>query len=280
MGITMTMKRRVGTRTRMGTGTGTGTGMGKPSECHSFPVLVLLLSRPAAQMRGPTFTIVVRDPSLGSSIGNVLTCPTRLFSEWRRRHGCGACLFPRSRTCSGCITWQPERQQIGTNIRRGSMWKKNGVMRVCSSTFVFLITRATMPTETLDEHHEQCHQDYICKSGEDISTMPSFEQRAEVQAWQDELDSWWTQCEVSQAHEMVCTGQCYKVMLDLHKELSKKGRCIYLSFLSICYLTSHHLPQAQFMLQRFQLKMIVTVVTGAADDPMARNASFVVAGST
>ncbi len=160
------------------------------------------------------------------------------------------------------------------------MRKKNGITRVCSSTFVFLITRATMPTETLDEHRERCHQDYIHKSGEDISTMPFFEQRAEVQAWRDELDSWWTQREVGQAHKTVHVGQRYKVMLDLRKELSKKGRCIYLSFLSICYLTSHHLPQAQFMLQRFQLEMIITVVTGAADDPMAHNASFVVAGST
>ena len=137
-----------------------------------------------------------------------------------------------------------------------------------------------MPTETLDEHCEQCHQDYIRKSGEDISTTPSFEQRAEVQAWRDELDSWWTQREVGQAHETVRAGQRYKVMLDLRKELSEKGRCIYLSFLSICYLTSHHLLQAQFMSQRFQLKMIVAVVTGATDDPMARNASFVVGGST
>src|SRR6266481_723815 len=160
------------------------------------------------------------------------------------------------------------------------MQKKNGVTRVCSFTFVFLITHATMPTETLDEHHERCHQDYVRKSGEDISTMPSFKQRAEVQAWQDELDSWWTQREVGQAHEMVCAGQHYKVMLDLRKELSKKGRCIYLSFLSICYLTSHHLPQAQFMSQCFQLKMIIAVVTGATDDPMACNASFVVASST
>src|SRR6266481_2577039 len=160
------------------------------------------------------------------------------------------------------------------------MQKKNGVTRVRSSTFIFLITCATMPTETLDEHHERCHQDYVRKSGEDISTTPSFEQRAEVQAWQDELDSWWTQCEVGQAHKTVCTGQRYKVMLDLCKELSEKGCCIYLSFLSICYLTSHHLLQAQFMSQRFQLKMIVAVVTGATDDPMACNASFVVASST
>ncbi len=137
-----------------------------------------------------------------------------------------------------------------------------------------------MPTETLDEHREWCHQDYVRKSGEDISTMPSFEQRAEVQAWQDELDSWWTQREVSQAHETVRAGQRYKVMLDLHKELSEKGHCIYLSFLSICYLTSCHLPQAQFMSQCFQLKMIVAVVTGAMDDPMACNASFVVTSST
>ena len=34
------------------------------------------------------------------------------------------------------------------------------------------------------------------------------------------------------------------------------------------------------MLQHFQVEMIAAVVTGAPDDPMARNASFVVTSST
>ena len=58
-----------------------------------------------------------------------------------------------------------------------------------------------------------------------------------MEAWWADLNSWWTQREVNQAQDMVRTGQHYKVMLDLHKELSEKVRHINLSLL-FCSLSN------------------------------------------
>ena len=117
------------------------------------------------------------------------------------------------------------------------MLRKNGVPTVRSFIFVLLTTRPTTLTETLDEHRERCHQEYIAKCGEDTCTSPTPERREEIEAWRADLNSWWTQHKVNQAQDTVRTGQRYKVMLDLCKELSEKVRRINLSLL-FCSLSN------------------------------------------
>ena len=134
----------------------------------------------AAWMTTMRITIIVQDLWLGCSIMNVPTSGTLFVSRWRRRHGCGACLFCLLCMPLGCTTLPPEWRQNGTCTRPVSMLRKNRVPTVHSFIFVFLTTHLTTLTETLDEHHEWCHQEYIEKCGKDTCTSPTPKQRDEI----------------------------------------------------------------------------------------------------